>query len=77
MAASAFSASSLFGSRINEPLTLMSSKSRYKLNSKRTPAVKISCDYSCLEVRVFIRMILLITAVAYTCLGNEFSEYDD
>lgn len=51
MAASAFSASCLFGSRITEPLTFISSKSRSTFNLERTPAIKISCDYSCLEVK--------------------------
>ncbi|KAH1047911.1 hypothetical protein J1N35_038695 [Gossypium stocksii] len=51
MAAFTFTASSLFGSRITEPLTLISSKSPSMLNFKRTPVIKISCDYSCLEVK--------------------------
>ncbi|KAK6267134.1 hypothetical protein QUC31_017971 [Theobroma cacao] len=77
MAASAFSASSLFGSGINEPLTLMSSKSRYKLNSKRTPPVKISCDYSCLEVKdVYYRppgtQINLLNGVSFSLPEKSF-----
>ncbi|XVE84181.1 hypothetical protein DITRI_Ditri16bG0149300 [Diplodiscus trichospermus] len=52
MAASVFSASTLFGLRITQPLlTLISSKSPSTLNFKRTPPIKISCDYSCLEVK--------------------------
>nr|KJB70676.1 hypothetical protein B456_011G086500 [Gossypium raimondii] len=51
MAAFTFTASSLFGSRITEPLTLISSKSPSMLNFERTPVIKISCDYSCLEVK--------------------------
>ncbi|XWS40569.1 hypothetical protein CRYUN_Cryun17cG0006800 [Craigia yunnanensis] len=51
MVASAFSASSLFGSRITEPLTLISSKSRSTFNFKRTPSIKILGEYSCLEVK--------------------------
>ncbi|XP_022773636.1 ABC transporter I family member 11, chloroplastic isoform X3 [Durio zibethinus] len=51
MAASAFSAYSLFSSRISEPSTLISSKSRSTFSFKRPPPMKISCDYSCLEVK--------------------------
>ncbi|XVF57759.1 hypothetical protein PTKIN_Ptkin07bG0007900 [Pterospermum kingtungense] len=51
MAASALSASSLFGSRITAPLPLVSSKSPSTLSFKTTLPIKISCDYSCFEVK--------------------------
>ncbi|XWS43991.1 hypothetical protein CRYUN_Cryun15aG0006500 [Craigia yunnanensis] len=77
MTASAFSASSLFGLRITEPLTLISSKSRSTLNFKRTPPIKISCDYSCLEVKdVYYRpsgtQINLLNGVSFSLPEKSF-----
>ncbi|KAE8696153.1 ABC transporter I family member 11 [Hibiscus syriacus] len=77
MAAFAFSASSLFGSRISEPLTLISSKPPSMLNFKRTPLIKISCDYSCLEVKdVYYRppgtQINLLNGVSFSLPEKSF-----
>ncbi|XVF16169.1 hypothetical protein REPUB_Repub10bG0008400 [Reevesia pubescens] len=77
MEATALSASTLFDSRIMEPLTLISSKSRSTLNFKRTRLVKISCDYSCLEVNdVYYRpqgtQINLLNGVSFSLPEKSF-----
>ncbi|XVF60012.1 hypothetical protein PTKIN_Ptkin08bG0008200 [Pterospermum kingtungense] len=76
-ASSAFLASSLFGSTITEPLALISLKPRSTFNFKRTPAIKISCDYSCLEVKdVYYRppgtQINLLNGVSFSLPEKSF-----
>ncbi|XP_038999664.1 ABC transporter I family member 11, chloroplastic-like [Hibiscus syriacus] len=73
----AFSASSLFGSRISEPLALISSKPSSMLNFKRTPLIKISCGYSCLEIKdVYYRppgtQINLLNGVSFSLPEKSF-----